>query len=175
MSAQPIWSQWWKWSECSLFSVALLSVWNEVRIYFNTVALFLLWFILVGWEHDSVENIVLCQPQESFGDLNLNAVFRSFGGWSKMQVAITEKRVQTLFQVWNIACDSNLEGNKQKERDQMKIQSFNKASCDMYRAGEMFPNVYRQPQMVWMQQKEGTFWVSECLLDGYNSTIFYLI
>lgn len=28
-------------------------------------------FILVGWEHDSVENIVLCQPQELFSDLNL--------------------------------------------------------------------------------------------------------
>lgn len=35
-------------------------------------------FISVGWEHDSVENIVLCQPQELFSDLN--AVFRSFGG-----------------------------------------------------------------------------------------------
>lgn len=49
-------------------------------ICFNTVALFLLSFVLffyyvvflVGWKHDSVENAVFhCQPGELFCDLNL--------------------------------------------------------------------------------------------------------
>lgn len=55
-------------------------------IYFNTVALFLVVIrsFLVGWEQDSVENIVLCQPRELFRDLNLALPSMSFGGMQDM-------------------------------------------------------------------------------------------
>lgn len=75
------------------FSVALSSVWKNVCICFNTMALFLLWFhpILTGRETRSDKNIVLSQPGESFSDLKLKRCSRVTWGCFKIHVRTQKK------------------------------------------------------------------------------------
>lgn len=127
------------------FSVALLSVWKEVRIDFNTVALFLLWFVHFGGMRTWFSGEYCLRSTSRIVQWSQRCV-QVVWGWSKMQVANTGESVQTLFKVWLITRELVIQTWKQKERSQQKIQSFNKASCDTY---------------IWI-------WTYECLLSPPN-------
>lgn len=131
------------------FSVALLSVWKEVRIYFNTVALFLLWFIHFGgmgtWFGG--EYCLMCQPQELFSDLNLTLCSGHLG---VIQNAGCQhgKSVQTIFQVWIITRELVIQTWKESGRKKETNRRSNPSTkhhviCAEW---EMFPNVYCHPK-----------------------------
>jgi len=110
VSAQPIWSKWWKWSECSL-SVAL-SVWKDVCIYFNTVALSVVTLICcdgiwLGGEY------CLMSTWRAVQGSQLKAVFRRSGGDRKCRL----ESAQTLFSglnynLWTRSWNMKVRGNR---------------------------------------------------------------
>lgn len=122
------------------YSVALLFVWKDVCICFNTVALFLLWFVRFfggmgtrfSGEYCLMPSVRIVQWSQ------LNAAFESFG-WSgqkrKMPVAGEERSGRLPGLKCNLLiCISKLE-----------------EKSDVFRGPdlEMCPNI---PQMGWMQR-----------------------
>lgn len=98
---------------------------------------------MVGWEHDLVENIVLCQPQELFSDLNLLCSGHLGGEPNVADVTIYSDPLPGLnYNSWTY--NSTLEGNKQKEETNRRSNPLTKRHVKCTER-EMFPNVYCHP------------------------------
>lgn len=121
---------------------------KEVCICFNTLALFLLWFVLVGWKHNSAGEYCLMSTSRIVQWSQLNAAIGSFGGGPTCKLPTCGKK-----------CSDPLPGFKcnllnlcfklgriQAEMKRpMSIKSFNKVLCSMYR-GDCSPLCTNTPK-----------------------------
>lgn len=144
VSAQPIWSQWWKWSECCLF-LLLYCLYDKKCAYILTPwHFFLLWFLHFGgmgtWfsgEYSFMSTSRIVQWSQ------LNAVFKSFGDDPNCKLP-TWGKVSRL-QVWNITGELVIQTSRKKETNRRSIPSTKHHVICTERG--MVRNIYRHPQM----------------------------
>lgn len=110
-SAQPILSQQWGQSECSLFFLLLYCSNEKTCAYVLTLwhffccHLFIFFFfvLVVWWDGNSVENIVFYrQPGELFRDLNLTLHLDQLRVGQNRLRLVERKSVQPTFRFWNV-------------------------------------------------------------------------